>query len=81
MKGRQIPRAGYQMRAGDSTGVVTSGNFSPVLETGIGLGYLSPPPVFHRYSRAEGDPKPQLEVEIRGEWLAVSLKSPPFIET
>ncbi len=80
MKGRQIPRAGYALRAGPSTGAVTSGNFSPVLDVGIGLGYLAPPPVFHRFSRAEGDPEPALEVEIRGEWLPVTLKSPPFIK-
>lgn len=80
MKGREIPRAGYALRAGPSTGEVTSGNFSPVLETGIGIGYLSPPPVFHRFSQLEGDPVPALEVQIRGEWLAVTLKSPPFIK-
>ena len=80
MKGRQIPRAGYALRAGPSTGAVTSGNFSPVLDVGIGLGYLSPPPVVHRFSRAEGDPEPALEVEIRGKWLPVTLKSPPFIK-
>ena len=80
MNGRQIPRAGYALRAGPSTGLVTSGNFSPVLEVGIGLGYLSPPPVFHRYSQIEGDPEPPLEVEVRGEWLRVTMKSPPFIK-
>lgn len=81
MKSKKIPRAGYRLRAGGSDGVVTSGNISPVLGTGIGLGYLSPPPVFHRFSQAAGDPDPPVEVEIRGEWERVSLASTPFIET
>ena len=80
MKGRQIPRAGYALRAGPSIGAVTSGNFSPELDVGIGLGYLSPPPVFHRFSQAAGEPEPALEVEIREEWLPVTLMSPPFIK-
>jgi aminomethyltransferase len=80
MQSRRIPRAGYPLRAGGSTGVVTSGNLSPILGKGIGLGYLSPSPVFHRYSQAEGDPEPPIEIEIRGEWEKVSLASTPFIK-
>jgi len=80
MKGRQIPRAGYALRAGPSTGKVSSGNYSPVLNVGIGLGYLSPPPVFHRFSQRDAEPEPGVEVEVRGEWLRVTLKSPPFIK-
>ncbi len=80
MKSRQIPRTGHALRAGGSVGSVTSGNFSPVLGKGIGLGYLSPSPVFHRYSQLDGDPDPQLEIEIRDEWEAVSLASTPFIK-
>jgi len=79
MKSRQIPRTGHALRAGGSVGTVTSGNFSPILGKGIGLGYLSPSPVFHRYSRADGDPDPALEIEIRGEWETVTLASTPFI--
>ena len=80
MKSRRIPRTGYPLRAGDSVGTVTSGNLSPVLEKGIGLGYVSPSPVFHRYSQLDGDPDPPLEVEIRGEWERVTLASTPFIK-
>ena len=69
-EGRRFARHGYPMRCGNSTGTVASGNFSPVLERGVGLGYLSPPP-------ADGD---ALEVEIRGEWQAVERCDPPFIE-
>jgi aminomethyltransferase len=68
-EGRTIPRPGHALRAGDSFGKVTSGNFSPVLRRGIGLGYLSPPP----------DDSP-FEVEVRGTWHAVARVDPPFID-
>jgi aminomethyltransferase len=67
LPGRKIPRHGYRLRAGDSVGEVTSGNFSPMLEKGIGLGYLAPPP---------GDEP--LEVEIRGVWEAAERAELPF---
>jgi aminomethyltransferase len=69
-EGRTIPRHGYQMRCGDSTGSVASGNFSPVLEAGIGMGYLSPPPP---------DGASTLEVDIRGTWRTAAIVDPPFI--
>jgi aminomethyltransferase len=68
--GRQIPRHGYPLRAGGSRGEVASGNFSPVLGCGIGMGYLTPPPA----AAAE------LEVEIRGSWEPLERVKPPFIE-
>lgn len=67
--GRQIPRHGYPLRAGGSSGIVTSGNFSPSLGAGIGMGYLSPPV-------EDGG----VEVEIRGEWVDARLVDPPFID-
>jgi aminomethyltransferase len=67
---RRPLRHGYRLRAGESVGEVASGNFSPVLEVGIGMGYLSPPVV----------DKASLEVEIRGKWQSVEEVSPPFIE-
>ncbi len=69
--GRTIPRAGYPIRCGESTGTVTSGNFSPTLEAGIGLGYLAPAPGGHEQT---------VEVEIRGEWQSAALVEPPFVE-
>ncbi len=69
MEGRQIARHGYPLRAGESTGFVTSGNFSPTLKRGIGLGYLHPPP----------PPDLQVEVEVRGAWLPVERHDPPFL--
>jgi aminomethyltransferase len=40
---RAVPRQGYRLLRGDrAVGVVTSGNISPVLQRGIGLGFLPP---------------------------------------
>jgi len=40
---RAVPRQGYRLLRGDrAVGVVTSGNVSPVLQRGIGLGFLPP---------------------------------------
>jgi aminomethyltransferase len=68
LPGRNIPRHGYPLRAGESTGTVSSGNFSPILEQGIGIGYLTPP-----------NRKDQLEVEVRGSWLAAARAALPFV--
>ena len=70
MQGRQIARQHHPLRAGSASGEVTSGNFSPTLNKGIGLGYLTPP------SQSEA----QVEVEVRGSWLPVERREPPFIE-
>ena len=51
-------------------GSVTSGNFSPTLEVGIGMGYLTPDP---------GGRCP-VDVEVRGEWFAARRVDPPFVE-
>lgn len=66
---RQIARAGAKLRSGESTGEVTSGNFSPVLECGIGMGYLSPP------VGAEA----LIEAEIRGKWVETERVELPFV--
>lgn len=68
MPGRKIARHGYPMRSGSSTGTVASGNFSPTLGRGIGMGYLAPPI----------DADSPIEVEVRGEWIPVERKKPPF---
>jgi aminomethyltransferase len=65
-EGRKIPRRGMALRCGDDGGTVTSGNFSPVLECGIGIGLVDSP----------GDGP--LELEIRGEWVPVERVQPPF---
>ena len=69
MEGRQIARHGYPMRAGASSGTVSSGNFSPLLGKGIGLGYLSPP----------AEPEAAIEVQVRGKWLPAGRARLPFI--
>ena len=69
-EGRTIPRPGHALRADDAFGHVTSGNFSPELRRGIGLGYLAPPP----------EDAATFEVEVRGKWHAVEHVDPPFID-
>ena len=67
MGDRRIPREGYALRAADASGAVTSGNFSPMLGVGIGMGYVSTP----------FDPA-SLEVEIRGRWVPAEVVEGPF---
>lgn len=69
LEGKGIPRHGHQVvTSGGSTGVVTSGNLSPILETGVGLAYLSPPP----------DHGETVEVTIRDRRVPGRLARPPF---
>jgi aminomethyltransferase len=75
--GRTIPREGHAIQCGDATGIVTSGNFSPMLESGIGLGHLSPPP---DDSPPPPDGTETLDVEIRGDWHTAQIVDPPFID-
>ena len=67
---RRPPRHGYALRSGESNGLVTSGNYSPVLGIGIGLGYMSPP-------IAEDDP---LQLDVRGTWVDVETTDLPFLD-
>ncbi len=64
---RGIPRHGHRVRTPEGTGTVTSGNISPMLNTGIGLAYVSPP------SRSG-----PIEVEIRERWIPGRIVEPPF---
>lgn len=67
---RGIPRHGYRVRtSGGGEGVVTSGNMSPMLERGVGMAYVSPPPDQESES---------VEVEIRNRWVAGRWGKPPF---
>lgn len=68
LEGRGIPRHGYSVRCGESTGAVTSGNISPELDTGIALAYLAPPVEVGEHA----------EVEIRGRWVPARVAAPPF---
>lgn len=66
--GRAIPRHGYALRAGVASGYVASGNYSPILERGIGMGYLAPPVAVDT-----------VDVEIRGSWVPAAIAETPFI--
>lgn len=70
VEGRQPPRGGYTVLIeGKPVGTVTSGNFSPVLGTGIALAFL-PPGV---------EPGTPVEVEIRGRIVAGRVVPLPFV--
>ena len=66
---RGVPRHGYPLTVGDSEGWVSSGNFSPTLEIGIGMGYVSPPL----------DDGREAIVEIRGRVVPARIIDPPFV--
>ncbi len=67
-----IPRAGYPILVeGTPLGTTTSGNFSPTLRVGIGLGYLPA-------EAADMRPGPRIAIEIRGRVAAAVRRDPPF---
>ncbi|HSM45211.1 MAG TPA: glycine cleavage T C-terminal barrel domain-containing protein, partial [Acidimicrobiia bacterium] len=66
---RGIPRHGYKVRtSAGGSGEVTSGNISPMLDTGIGLAYLSPPI----------EPEAAIEVQVRARWVPGRTAKPPL---
>jgi aminomethyltransferase len=66
---RRPPREGDEILVGGRPhGVVTSGNFSPVLERGIALGFLPA-------STVVGD---AVEISLRGATTPASVVKPPF---
>lgn len=68
-EGRRPLRDGQVVWAGGTeVGVVTSGNYSPVLERGIGLAFL-PPTI---------DDGAEVVVDARGKDLAARVTKPPF---
>ncbi len=68
---RAFPRQGYPINAGGSpTGSVTSGTFSPVLDRGIGMGYVG---------LAHSKPGTALTVSIRNREIPAEVVQPPFI--
>ena len=68
---RAFPRQGYALSAaGKGTGSVTSGTFSPVLERGIGMGYVA---------AAHAAPGTRLEVAIRDRQVPAEVVPLPFI--
>jgi len=70
---RHIPRAHYPVSIGDRLiGEVTSGSFSPTLQTGIALAYLWP-----EDAAEVGD---EVEVDIRGRRGVATVVRPPFVD-
>jgi aminomethyltransferase len=70
LHGRQPPREGYAVRVdGKPAGEVTSGNFSPVLERGIALGFLPP----------DVGPGTAVEIDLRGRPAPAAVVKLPFL--
>jgi aminomethyltransferase len=70
---RHIPRAHYPVFIGDRVvGEVTSGSYSPLLQTGIALAYLWPADV-----AGVGD---EVVVDVRGRRGAATVVRPPFVD-
>ncbi|GIV36705.1 MAG: aminomethyltransferase [Cyclobacteriaceae bacterium] len=74
MKDRGIPRHNYPIldTHGNPAGIVTSGTQSPVLQTGIGMGYVP---------EALSAPGTEILIDIRGKHVPAVVHKPPFIET
>ncbi len=72
LKERGIPRKGYEIlnQAGTVVGQVTSGNISPLLNKGIGMGYVE------REYAAFGTP---LQIQIRNKKIPAEIVKMPFI--
>lgn len=69
---KAVPRHGFSILDGSSAnpiGEVTSGNFSPLLQKGIGLGYVTPP-----FSA----PGTAVKINVRGKQFPAVVVKPPF---
>ena len=70
--GREIPRQGYKVSSGgQQVGELVSGNFSPVLDKGIAMGFVPP---------NLSQPGTRLVVDVRGRSLEMEVTVPPFIK-
>ena len=70
MERKAIPRHDYEILLDDVViGKVTSGTFSPTLQKGIGLGYVT-----------AGNHKPmtEIKIDIRGRIESAKIIKPPF---
>jgi aminomethyltransferase len=71
VEGRRPPREGSRvLRDGAPIGVVTSGNFSPVLGHGIALAFVPP----------QVSPGDAVQVDVRGQLLAARVVPLPFVK-
>lgn len=70
VEGRRPPRADQTVLVdGEPAGVITSGNFSPILEKGIALAFV-PPHV---------DVGDEVSIDVRGAAVAATVVKPPFV--
>ena len=70
--GKAFPRQGYEIRLnGSSLGSVTSGTVSPVLDKGIGLGYVD---------TGAAQPGSRVNILIREKEVAARVAKVPFIK-
>ena len=70
LPGRSAPRAGYPIMAQNrEIGRITSGSFSPTLDTSIALGYVL---------AGHSEPGTSLDVDIRGRTAAAEIVPLPF---
>jgi len=69
---RAFPRHGYEIQLdGKRVGTVTSGTFSPVLEKGIGMGYVD---------AALAAPGTALDIVVRGRAIPATVVRLPFVK-
>lgn len=73
MTERGIPREGYDIldKEGSKIGLVTSGTMSPMLEKGIGLGYVETP--YHKKGT-------EILIQVRKKQIPAIVKRPPFVQ-
>ena len=73
MEEKGIPRQGYEIlsSSGESIGRVTSGTQSPMLEKGIGMGYIDVP---HHKKGTD------IYIQIRKKRLKATVSRPPFVQ-
>ncbi len=73
MNEKGIPRHGYDILSidGNVIGNVTSGTMSPMIDKGIGLGYVAAP--FHKSGT-------EMLIQIRKNQVPATIKRPPFVK-
>ena len=73
MKERAIPRHDYEVvdANGNVIGVVTSGTMSPILQQGVGMGYVKP-----EFSKIGSE----IFIKIRNKNVAAEVVKMPFLK-
>lgn len=72
LEGKGIPRHGYEIcdATGNTIGEVTSGTMSPMLNKGIGLGYVSKP-----YWKLDSE----IFIKVRNKLISAKITKTPFV--